>query len=267
MPDALRLYLHYAAVSVRSQMQYRASFLMATLGHLVGTGIEFVGLWALFARFGQIEGWRLPEVALFYGLANVAFACADAAARGFDLFGNTVKAGEFDRLLLRPRSTALQLLGQELTLRRIGRLAQGLVVLLWAGAATGVVWTPPRIALALLAMAGSACLFIALVILQATLAFWTTESLEVMNTLTYGGVQATSYPLAIYEEWFRKLFIYIVPLACVNYFPVVAILGRPDPLGTPVWFQCVSPLLGFAFLLVALRVWAYGERHYVSTGS
>jgi ABC-type uncharacterized transport system permease subunit len=36
-----------------------------------------------------------------------------------------VKAGDFDRILLRPCSTVLQLLGQELTLRRVGRLDCG----------------------------------------------------------------------------------------------------------------------------------------------
>ena len=36
-----------------------------------------------------------------------------------------VASGDFDRLLVRPRSTVLQLLGQELALRRLGRLVQG----------------------------------------------------------------------------------------------------------------------------------------------
>ncbi|MEJ0064893.1 MAG: hypothetical protein WDM85_05225 [Caulobacteraceae bacterium] len=44
-------------------------------------------------------GWKLGEVALFYGLVSVIFAFADAIARGFDVFGSTfVKTGAFDRL-------------------------------------------------------------------------------------------------------------------------------------------------------------------------
>jgi len=38
------------------------------------------------------------------------------------------------------------------------------------------------------------------------------------------------YPLAVYQRWFQRFFIYIIPLACVNYFPVLVILGRDDPL-------------------------------------
>ena len=117
------------------------------------------------------------------------------------------------------------------------------------------------------AIAGGAARFVGLVVLQATLAFWTTETLEIVNTVTYGGVQTTQYPIAVYRPWFRKFFAYVVPLACVSYFPAIAIIGRTDPLGSPIWFQYLSPLIGVGFLLVALQVWKFGVRHYVSTGS
>ncbi|MFH1568221.1 MAG: ABC-2 family transporter protein, partial [Gemmatimonadota bacterium] len=122
--SGLRLYLRYLGISVRAQMQYRASFVMLSLGHLLVTAAEFAGIVVLFGRFGRLGTWRLEEVALFYGLISVAFALADAGARGFDLIGGQIKSGSFDRILLRPRAAALQIAGQELTLRRVGRLAQ-----------------------------------------------------------------------------------------------------------------------------------------------
>ncbi len=267
MLNALRLYCRYLGISLRGQMQYKASFVMLSLGHFLVTGIEFLTVWLLFARFGSLEGWTLPEVAVFYGLVNVAFSFSDAAARGFDLFGNMVKSGDFDRLLLRPRSTALQLAGQEFTLRRVGRFSQGLAVLLWGAAKLHVAWSPGRVALVVVAIFGGACLFYGIIVLQATLAFWTTETLEIVNSVTYGGVQTTQYPLAIYRRSFQRLFIYVIPLACVSYFPVLAILERPDPLGSPLLFQWLAPLVGVAFLAASLQVWEFGVRHYVSTGS
>ncbi len=267
MRDTLHLYLRYISASVRSQLQYRASFVLMTLAHLGMTGVEFVAIWALFDRFGSVRGWALPEVALFYGIANVAFAIADAVSRGFDMFGNTVKSGEFDRLLLRPCHTALQLAGQELTLRRIGRLTQGLLVLLWGSATVGIAWSPAKFGLVVFAIVGGACLFTGLLVLQATLAFWTTETLEIVNTVTYGGVQTAQYPLTIYEPWFRRFFTFVVPLATMNYFPMLAILGRADPLGTPCLFHWLTPGIGILFLLATLRIWEIGVRHYRSTGS
>ena len=104
-------------------------------------------------------------------------------------------------------------------------------------------------------------------ILQATLAFWTTEGLEIMNTLTYGGVETAQYPLSIYRTWFRRFFTFVVPLACVSYYPALAILERTDPLGSPSAFQWLAPLIGLLFLCLCLHVWRIGVRHYRSTGS
>jgi ABC-2 type transport system permease protein len=264
---AIRLYGRYASISLRGQMEYRASFLMQTAGQFLVTGIEFLGIWALFTRFGQIKGWTLAEVAFFYGLISITFSIADAITRGFDVFGTTVKNGDFDRILLRPRSTIVQLFGHELTLRRIGRFVQGLAVLAFAIEMLDVAWSAPRIALLALAVIGGVCLFIGLVILEATSAFWTTESLEVWNAFIYGGVTMSQYPLEIYRPWFRWFFLVVIPLGCVSYLPGVAILGRPDPLGTPLPLQWMAPLIGPIFLLICLQVWKFGVRHYQSTGS
>ncbi len=267
MRNALYLYGRMVGIAIRGQMQYKASFLMQMLGQFCATGIEFLGLWALFARFNTISGWSLPQVALLYGMVNVAFAITDATARGFDDFGRMVKSGDFDRILLRPRGTVLQLAGQDLMLRRAGRMTQGLIVLCWAASVLGLAGVPWKLALLLFAILGGACFFYGLMVLQATTAFWTTESLEVFNAFTYGGVFSAQYPISIYPGWLRRLFTAVIPLASVNYFPALALLGRPDPLGSSFLFQCLSPLLGVAFLLVALQVWRFGVRKYSSTGS
>ena len=241
---------------------------MVTFGQFLVTMLEFAGIWVLFQRFGHIRGWRLGEIALFYGTVNVSFAIAEAISRGFDVFGTEfVKTGNFDRLLLRPRATSLQLLGYELRLNRIGRLLQGLLVMAIATSRIDIHWGIREIALLLTTIAGGVALFIGILVLQATLSFWTVESLEIANTLTYGGVEAAQYPLDIYSRWFRDFLIFVVPLGCVAYFPIVKLLGHTDLFGTPAWFPDLSPLLGFAFMLVALGVWGIGVRRYTSTGS
>jgi ABC-2 type transport system permease protein len=248
-------------------MQYRASFIFQTFGQFAITGIEFLGVWALFDRFGSLDDWSLAEVALFYGTVNVSMAVADGLSTGFDRFELYVKNGDFDRVLLRPRSTVLQLAGVELALRRVGRLAQGVLILSWASWTLDVSWGIGSVALLLFALAGGVCLFFGLFVLQATLCFWTTESLEMMNTMTYGGVESAQYPLVIYGDWFRRFFTFIVPLACVCYFPLIAILERTDPVGSPLWFQCAAPAAGVVFLLACFGFWRVGVARYTSTGS
>jgi ABC-2 type transport system permease protein len=264
--NSLRLYFRYAGISFRSQMEYRASFFIRSFAQFAATGVEFLGLVALFQRFGHIDGWTLPQVGLFYGMVSVAFAIAEAIPRGFDIFPNLVKSGYFDRILVRPRSPALQILGQEFQLMRAGRFVQGMLILLWSASRLGVDWTVSSIALVVLAIAGGVCLFSGLFIFGAALCFWTIESIEIVNCLTYGGVETAQFPLSIYRPWFRSFFTFVVPLATINYFPTQAILN-PGGSSSGQLIAWLSPLAGVAFLLVCLQFWRIGVRHYTSTGS
>ena len=81
-------------------MQYRASFVMHVVGLFLITFVEFVGLWALFRRFGSIRSWALPEVALCYGMVCTAFGLAEIFSRS---------SGPFPAYRIRPKITPEQL--------------------------------------------------------------------------------------------------------------------------------------------------------------
>ncbi len=266
--NAVGLYFRYVGVSFRSQMQYRWSTILSTLGVFITLALEFAAIWGLFHRFGTLRGWTLAEVALLYGIVTVGFAMAEGVARGFDMFGNMVRMGDFDRLLLRPRPLALQVAGQELGMHRAGRAIQGAMVLGWAWTSLHLGWQWQLLGLLGLAILGTACLFYGIYILQATYCFWSIQSLEVFSVVTYGASETAQFPMSIYRPWFRRFFTFVMPLAAVTYYPALPLLGRSDgTLRTPTWFGWVSPLIGVAFLLASLWVWRFGVRHYRSTGS
>lgn len=265
--DSIILYFKYIRLSIESQLQYKASFIMMSIGHFLITFIDFLGVWVLFERFGNIKGFTLPEAALFYGIVHIAFSITEGWTRGFDIMPRLVRSGDFDRILLRPRSTILQILGHDIQIMRIGRLCQGLVVLFWAVNKLNIKWTLGKILLLIGSIIGGNFLFSGLIVLQATLSFWSVQSLEIVNSLTYGGVQATQFPISIYKSWFRKILIYVVPLATVNYFPAMSILEKTDSLNYPNWFGWASPFFGLIFFMASILIWKIGVRHYTSTGS
>ena len=98
--NGIQLYQRYLGISVRSQLQYRVSLLLQTLGQIMTIGLEFGGVWILFQRFGQLRGWSLAEAGMFYGTVSITFAIADALSTGFDKFGAMVKAGDCSICLL-----------------------------------------------------------------------------------------------------------------------------------------------------------------------
>jgi len=266
--NSLSLYVSYIRNCLRAQMLYPTAFLLRFGSQFVITITEFGGLYALFVRFNHIRGWTFPEIAMFYGVVSVAFALADTTCRGFDMFGpQFVKTGDFDRVLLRPRPATLQLMGFEFGFTSLGRVLQGGIALAIAVALLHIDWSLAKVFLVVWAMTGGFALFFGILLLQATLSFWTVESLEIVNTLTYGGIEAAQYPLDIYANWFRKFLTFVVPLGCVIYFPIATVLGRNDVAGVAPWLGAAAPLAGVAFLAVAFAAWRIGIGHYTSTGS
>jgi ABC-2 type transport system permease protein len=247
-------------------MEYRLSFAMQSAGLFLMTGGEFIAIYFLFNRFGSLRGWQLPEVAVLYGLINTAFAISEAFARGFDTFDELIRRGDFDRLLLRPRGTVFQVIAREVQLMRVGRLLQGVVILLWGMVALGTHWTLGTLVFVGWILLGGVCLFSALFVLQATFAFHTIEGLELLNVLTYGGVEVSEYPMSIYRPGFRLFFTFVIPLACVGYLPGLSLLNRGGN-GFSASLVAVAPLAGVAFLAVSLQIWNWGVRRYTSTGS
>lgn len=243
-------------------MAYRASFLLWSVGQAFTVASELGALWLLFQRFGPLPGWTLPQVALLAGTVHTAFAIAECVGRGFDQFSQQVRTGEFDRVLLRPVPSAWLVGASHFELSRLGRLASGIAALSWGVWASGMESGLALMGYLVSTIVGGACLFVGIFVLQATACFWTVESLEVVNVLTYGGVAAAEMPLTVYPKPLRLLFTWVVPVACMNHVPADRLLGR----SFTAW-DWAAPLAGIVFLGLCLQVWQMGVRRYVSTGS
>lgn len=262
----MKLYMLFMKIWFKSQMQYRTSFWLLSFGQFFIPFFVFAGLYFMFDRFGQIRGWSLGEVALSYSVINMAFALSVCFARGFDMFSGMVANGDFDRLLVRPRGTVLQVLGSKFEFNRIGRLLQGIIVFVWALWILPVDWTFLRGLTVLLMIASGTFIFTGLYILAATLCFWTVQALEVANIFTDGGREMAQYPINIYQKAFARFFTYVIPFGCANYYPLLYVLGKTDPGVSPILYL-LAPVWGILFLLPCLLIWHIGVRHYRSTGS
>jgi ABC-2 type transport system permease protein len=60
---------------------------------------------------------------------------------------------------------------------------------------------------------------------------------------------------------------FLLPLAFVNWYPALYVIGRPDPYGFPDWLRFASPVVAVVLVSIALLVWRTGVRRYTSTGS
>src|SRR3954463_5715018 len=261
------LYWRLVGARIRAQMQYKVSFLLDLVGYVLKTVLDFAVIAILFSRFPSIGGWNIAEVALLYGLTTVPFSLNEMISRGFDSpFELMMQRGTFDSVLTRPLGSFFQVLTSEFQLRRLGRTAQGTVVLLYAFSQLSIAWTPADVVLVLLTLASGTLIFMALYVIGAAICFWTIKTPEIINALTFGGTQLTSYPLSIYHRVIRTIFLFIIPVAFVNYPTALILLNRADPLGLPRGVAWAAPLVAGVFFTIALGIWRIGVSKYTSAG-
>lgn len=267
MGEHLAVYRSLVAASVRSQLAYPASFALQCAAQALVQLTDLVIIVVLFSHVGAMGGFTRQEVLLVFSLAGISFGLADMLVGSLDKVGQLVRTGTLDALLLRPLPAMTQICVSDFALRRLGKVGCALAVLGYVLATSEIAWTPLRVAVLLSTPLTGLVLLSAIWVAASATTFWLVEGQELPNTVTYGSALFTSYPVSIFSGWLLRLMAFVVPGAFVAYYPALAILGKPDPLGLPAVLPYCAPLAAVLAAGAAALVWRSGVRHYVGTGS
>lgn len=257
----MKLYLKFLSIHFRSAMTYRASFFLSCLGHLLITTNVFLSVVFLLDRFDSVGGYTLPQLALCFSSILAATSLAECFGRGFDAFSKILSQAQFDRMMVRPRPLAFQVLCQDMKPTMLARLLQAAAMLVWAVNSGAVAWTP-RKALVLALMIGcGAAVFFGLYLVNACVCFFTLEHVEALNIFLDGPREYGKYPFGVYGRPVLLVLTFLVPLALVQHWPLQYLFGRG-----PGWYGLL-PVAALLFLIPCALLWRLGVRHYRSTGS
>lgn len=256
------LYLNYFAVNLKSQMQYRGTFLLNIVSRIVLSFATVAGVLFMFTRFHAVRGFTLNQTLLCAATVSMAYSFAEVFARGFDIFPRLLGNGELDRCLVRPRGVVFQVLASHMEFARVGIFIQAVAVLCYAIPQSGVAWTWDKALTLFLMISCGAAVFFGLYMIYAAVSFFTVEGLEFMNILTHGGREFGRYPYSVYGDGVLKFLTYAVPLALFQYYPLLYLLDREKGV-----FYMLSPLLGLWFLFPAWGFFRFGLSRFQSTGS
>lgn len=258
----LKLYGEFFSIHLRGQMQYKVSFFFTFIGQFLTSFCTLAGVYIMFSNFSSVGGFSLNEVLLCFSVINIAFALAETFARGFDTFGTMIGNGEFDRILLRPKNPIFLVLASTMEFYRLGKAVQGIIVVIFVLPISGVEWTGDKIFTYILMVICGTVVFACMFLIYASLCFFTTEGLEVVNIFTDGAREYAMYPISIYGANALKFLTFLVPIALFQYYPFLYLIGdKTNKLWT------LSPLLSLLFVIPSYILWRIGLRHYKSTGS
>lgn len=254
--------IKYFKMHFKSSIEYKVSFILTMISQLFNIIASVFVLCSLFNKFGVLKDFSLNECLLACSVIDLGYYLAEFFLRGFDYFYKLIKKGNFDLLLVRPENIYIQILGSELEVTKISRLIASIGVLIYAVIKTNIDLTLLKTIILLFSILGSFITFASLLIIGAGISFYTIEGLEIVNIFTAGSRELGEYPMGIYNKKIILLFTFLIPLACVNYYPILFILGRVDNI-----LYAITPLFTLVIALFAILFFNISLKHYQSSGS
>ncbi len=258
----IRLYLKYVSVILRSTMQYKLSFLLMLIGRFILAFNGFVAIFFLFSGFTQIRGYTYGDILLCFSVMQMSFSIAECIASGFKAFSGIIKRGEFDRMMLRPCSLILQVIGARFELGRLGPMITSVITLIIGIRKSQVVWNMGKAVTLVFMLFGGAVLFAGLFMLGASLCFFSIEDAGIINVLTYGAKEHGKYPIDIYGKGLMQFCTYVIPYTLIQYYPLQFLLGKTDR-----WQYSLFPFGALLFALLCYLLWRWGVKNYKSCGN
>ena len=258
----MKLYFKYFSMQLKTALEYNKQFILATIGQTITSAFSFLAIYMLFDKFGSLEGYTFTDVLICFSMSFLGFSIAEMIFRGFDHFDKILSNGEFERILVRPRNLILQVLGNDISFNKIGRTIVAIVVFIAVLIKNPDLLQINKFITLILMIIGTIVIDSNLFVLKAGITFFTIQGLEIMNIFTDGGKELTQYPLSIYHKSVMKFFTYIVPLALVNYYPLLYVIGKSD-----TQWHMFLPVLTILFTIPCYAIWKIGISKYKSIGS
>ncbi|MBQ3527629.1 MAG: ABC-2 family transporter protein [Clostridia bacterium] len=258
----MKLYFKFFLLSLKGRMQYKVSFFMTMLGNFVIAFSSFAAVFFLMSKFNTVKGFSVNEVFLCYGIVSCSFYFSECFFRGFEGFSGLISSGRFDRILLFPKSEVFMTLCNDIEIFRLARLFQGILVFILSLVSSDIEWTVLKTVTIFFMLLSGIVLYSSFFILEAGICFFTIGRPEALNIFTYGTREFGVYPLGIYGKEVMRIFTFVFPLALVQYYPLLYVIGKSDNA-----LYCLLPLISCICVIPSAVLWKTGVRHYKSTGS
>jgi ABC-2 type transport system permease protein len=102
-------------------------------------------------------------------------------------------------------------------------------------------------------------------LMVACISFWTGRSSIALDMVMEFNVLVQHYPIDIFTTWFRIVVTGLIPVAFMNYYPALILLGKIEKTNAP-WIGFLSPVVALLLAGLTSIVWKFAMRRYSSSG-
>jgi ABC-2 type transport system permease protein len=259
----LRLYFKLQLMQIRSTVEYAADFWIGIVGAMLMQASGLVFISALFQQIPAVAGWSMWNIVLLYGLAMLPKGLTELFCDGPWTLPSKVNTGEFDRVLVRPISPALQSVTAIVSIHGFGQVILGITMIalgLSRSDASFHWWTLPYL---IMVVTSGAIILGALNFAINLFGFWEPSARSAFPTMMALTIDFAKFPLGIYNNVIKAFAIFAVPYAFITYFPAHILLGRDSEWA---WLGYCSPLAALWMLVITNVLWSKALSRYQGVG-
>lgn len=227
---------------------------LATAAMMIGNNLILFLIWVIyFARFSNIRGWLLEDMALLLGIVAWAVGLPCFLVGGVRDLAQNIVDGKMDIYLGRPRHPLPGLLMSRSIPSGIGDMISAIIFWLWF-AERSVAELP----LLILVSTCAAIVFTATLVVTQCLVFWFPRAITLCEDLFNMVLMVAFYPQHPYGFLVRMLLFTVFPTAFMSLLPAMAVRNQS-------WLQALA-MIGAAmtYSSIAVIVFNRGLRHYAS---
>ena len=268
MKDSLLLAGEYTKIIMRSWFQYKVDAVLRSLAVFLREACAIMAIYFTLLKFDTLHGWDMYEMLFLNSLLYVTYGILIIFFTGFRDFGRTVRTGNFDRYILRPRGLLFQIIFSNADwFAEIGHGGLGIALFIFCAGKVGIVWNAGNIVYYILSIVGGVLIQGAIFLIFASLNFYLLETGALKGLLYWDMRKFAGYPLSIFHEAVQIGLIYVVPFAFVNYFPAQFLLRKADMEQYPEIYLYLTLPVGIVMYLLAYWFWRVSLRAYKSSGN
>lgn len=264
--ETIRMYFKLIGISFRSRMQFRADFLIGVVSVIVLNLFSLATIGVVIARFQTLAGWTLWEIVFLYGLWMLSHSIFSLLLWHIEDLEYFLIQGTFDMFLIRPISPFLQLLAHEINYPGIADVLVGVACLGISISNLHPQWGAWHILFLVVIIFAGTLIEFSITLALACIAFWTGRSSNSINTVMQFSFLIQRYPVEMFGRWFRIFVTCFIPVAFMNYYPALLLLGKMTPGDPWSWLSFASPVVALLLLAIASVVWRVALRQYSSAG-
>jgi ABC-2 type transport system permease protein len=259
----VRLYFRLQLMQLRTVVEYRGDFWIGIVGAALDQFGGLLLIWALFQHLSDVKGWSVWQVGILYGLALLPKGLSELFCDGPWSLRVKVNSGEFDRILVRPISPALQTATAIASIHGLGQTGLGAGILLMAMNRAGIDWNPWKVVFLVIVLGCSTVMIGAINYLVNMIGFWEPSAQSAIPTMYARMIDFAKFPLDIYNLVIRVIVTLVAPFAFISYFPALVLMDKDTAWK---WLGYASPLATLLVVLLVRWLWGKALNRYQGVG-